>query len=196
MQRLVSFYRQLTFNFRIYFFAGIFWSLGLMIYFLVYNLYLLDLGFNESFIGQVAAAMSVGTLSITFPSGWLLDYFGVTHSMRSGMLITALILGLRAAVSAPSLLILMAFLSGISIGCWIVALPPFLVGNTLISTRSWVFSLTYGSSIGTGIIAGLVIGAGSRILTSQMGTSQLVVIHIKQTLLSKINSLTEGINKG
>ncbi len=154
-----------------------------MIYFLVYNLYLLDLGFNESFIGQVAAAMSVGTLSITFPSGWLLDYFGVTYSIRAGMLITAVMLVVRAVTVTPSLLLLLAYLSGISIGCWIVALPPFLTCNTLPSTRSWVFSLTYGSSIGTGIIAGLVTGAVSRILTGPLATPHFTSIHIKQILL-------------
>lgn len=183
MREIFSLYRQLTFNFRIYFLAGIFWSLGLMIYFLVYNLYLLDLGFSASFIGQVAGAMSIGTLSIAIPSGWLLDYLGLTHSMRAGMLMTAAFLGLRATVNDPPSLLLFAFMSGITIGLWIVALPPFLTSNSHPNTRSWIFSLTYGSSIGTGIIAGLVIAAVTQLLGGQIGSSLIAMVQIKLFLL-------------
>ena len=50
---------RLSRNYRIYWAAGALWSLGLMVYFLVYNLYLLDLGFDEAFLGQVSAAFTI-----------------------------------------------------------------------------------------------------------------------------------------
>jgi len=183
MRRLLTFYQLLNRNFRIYFFVGILWSLGLMIFFLVYNLYLIDLGFNEAVIGQIVAAMSAGTLCITFPSGWLLDRFGVTRSIQAAMLSTVILLGLRALVLSPWFLTLLAFMNGIAIGCWIVALPPFLAHNTTAENRSWVFSLTYGSSIATGIIAGIYTSAISRMLTGLEGKSPFSPVQIKQFLL-------------
>ncbi len=40
--------RQFSRNFWVYLLSGFFWSLGLMTFFLVYNLHLLDSGFNEA----------------------------------------------------------------------------------------------------------------------------------------------------
>ncbi len=44
--------RQFSRNFWVYLLSGFFWSLGLMTFFLVYNLHLLDLGFNEQLVGR------------------------------------------------------------------------------------------------------------------------------------------------
>jgi MFS family permease len=53
-------------------------------------------------------------------------------------------------------LIVTAFLNGASIGGWMVSAPPFLARNTDPERRTWAFSLSYGSSIGTGALAGLI----------------------------------------
>ena len=50
---------------------------GESIFFLLFNLYLLERGFNERFLGQVAAAMTAGTLVGAIPA--------VTLTRRAGL---------------------------------------------------------------------------------------------------------------
>ena len=52
--------RQFSGNFWVYLLSGFFWSLGLMTFFLVYNLHLLDFGFDQAVIGKIASAFTLG----------------------------------------------------------------------------------------------------------------------------------------
>ncbi len=42
---------------------------GMFVFFFLYNLYLLDCGFNEKFLGLVTSAMAVGGIVGTIPAG-------------------------------------------------------------------------------------------------------------------------------
>jgi MFS family permease len=147
-----------TQNFYIYLLANLLWSLGLMTFFLVYNLHLLDLGFKEKFIGQITACTTLGSLAASVPSGLLLNRFGTHQVIRATVLCTAIFLATRSYAESPTLLLLFACLSGVSIGAWMVAAPPFLAGNTRPEHRSRAFSLNYGGSIGMGALAGILAG--------------------------------------
>jgi hypothetical protein len=63
--------RQFSRNFWVYLLSGFFWSLGLMTFFLVYNLHLLESGFNEAVIGKIASAFTLGSLAVTLLTGRL-----------------------------------------------------------------------------------------------------------------------------
>ena len=156
-------------NFWLYLASGAIWSLGLMSFFLVYNLYLLDLGFNEAVMGQISSAMTLGSLTITVPAGLLLNRYGLNRMLQVSVIAAGISLLLRSSVDVAWLLTLFAFLSGAAIGIWMVSTPPFLTQNTASETRSRAFSLTYGMSIGMGAMAGLLAGL-SRYLWSWFGT--------------------------
>jgi len=168
-----------TRNFWFYLAAGGIWSLGLMSFFLVYNLYLLDLGFNETVMGQISSAMTLGSLAITVPSGLLLNRYGVKRMLKVSVIVAGISLLLRSSVDVVWLLVLFAFLSGAAIGIWMVSAPPFLTQNTAPEIRSRAFSLSYGMSIGMGVAAGLLAGL-SRYLSSWFGTPALPDLSLKK----------------
>jgi hypothetical protein len=80
-------------------------------------------------------------------------------------------------------LIVTAFLNGASIGGWMVSAPPFLARNTDPERRTWAFSLSYGSSIGTGALAGLIVGFVSRDLSIWAWVRQFTGFSAKQCVL-------------
>ena len=169
--------RNFSRNFWVYWTAGAVWSLGLMAYFLIYNLYLLDLGFNEAFVGRVSAAFTLGSLAVTLPAGWLMTRVGIKKILISGAILTGFALLGRVILVSPILLECLAFANGASIGAWIVASPPFITQSTNSRVRSWAFSLWHGTSIATGVLAGLLVGFFSRHPIFWLGTdlpSQLV----------------------
>jgi MFS1 family protein len=153
-------------NLWLYLAAGAFWSFGLMAFFLVYNLYLLELGHQEEVMGRISAAMTVGSLAFTFPASWLLNRFGANRIIQAGVGCTAVTLLLRALCENSWLLVLLGFLNGSTIAAWMVATPPFLTQNALPAFRSRAFSLSYGTSIGMGALAGLAVGGISRFLSA------------------------------
>jgi len=172
-----------TRNFLVYLAVVIFWSLGLMTFFLVYNLYLLDLGFDEVFIGKVSAAMTLGSLAITLPSGFLLNRYGINRVLQVCAFATGVSLVLRSSVHVPWLLVLFSFVNGAAIGAWMVSIPPFLTQNTRAEFRSRAFSLCYATYIGTGALAGVLSGFLSIHLAPWFGVEPLSPLLVKKYLL-------------
>ena len=175
--------RQFSGNFWVYLLSGFFWSFGLMTFFLVYNLHLLDFGFSEAVIGKIASAFTLGSLAVTLLTGRLLNRYGENRVIQSCVLATVILLPIRALIQAEEWLIAVAFLNGASIAAWMVSAPPFLARNTELETRTWAFSLSYGSSIGTGALAGLVVGLVSRDLSVWAGLREFTSLSAKQCVL-------------
>jgi hypothetical protein len=76
-----------------------------------------------------------------------------------------------------------AFLNGASIGGWMVSAPPFLTRNTDAQSRTLAFSLSYGSSIGTGALAGLMVGFFTRELSAWAWIREFTDFSVKQCVL-------------
>jgi hypothetical protein len=64
-----------------------------------------------------------------------------------------------------------------------VSAPPFLAQNTEAGKRTWAFSLCYGSSIGTGALAGLIVGFVSQDAEIWAGVRNLTAFSAKQWML-------------
>src|SRR6185503_13687219 len=128
--------RHFSRNFWVYLLSGFFWSLGLMIFFLVYNLHLLELGFNEAVIGKIASAFTLGSLAVTLLTGRLLNRYGDNRVIQFCVLATAILLPLRSLTHAAGWMIGAAFLNGASIAGWMVSAPPFVTRNTAPERRT------------------------------------------------------------
>jgi len=137
-----------------------------MSFFLVYNLYLLKLGHQEDFMGRVSGAMTLGSLAFTLPATRLLNRFGSKLIIQTGVACTVVTLLLRSLCEGPGLLMLLGFVNGATIAAWMVTTPVFLSQNTLPAFRSRAFSLSYGTSIGMGAVAGIAVGTASQLLSS------------------------------
>lgn len=183
MSQFSSGMRQLSKNFWVYLVSNFFWSLGLMAFFLVYNLHLLELGLNEAVIGRIASAFTLGSLAITLLTGRLLNRHGENRVIQFCVLATAILLPLRTLAVDSWWLLVAAFLNGASIGGWMVSAPPFLARNTGPERRTWAFSLSYGTSIGTGALAGLTVGFISHHEACWMGVQKLTGFSGKQCIL-------------
>jgi MFS family permease len=144
-------------NLWVYLVSGFFWSLGLMTFFLVYNLHLLELGFDEAIVGKVASVFTSGSLAMTLLTGRLLSRYGENCVIQSCVLATAVLLPFRSLTPSPQWLLIASFLNGASIAGWMISAPPFLARNTRPEGRAWAFSVSYASSIGTGALAGLAV---------------------------------------
>jgi MFS family permease len=138
--------------------AASFFNLGMFIYVLLYNLYLLDLGFREDFVGQVAGASTAGSVAAALPVAALARRFGLGRMILAGFGAVAAISVLRALVSAPAALVGLAFLNGAAFSMYAVSLAPAIAGLANEKGRSVAFSISTAISIALGILGGWLGG--------------------------------------
>jgi predicted MFS family arabinose efflux permease len=140
-------------------------NLGMSIFFLLYNLYLLDRGFKEGFLGLVTSAMGIGGITGTIPAGILAQRFGLRNTLALCVILVAIISALRSVVVSEAPLSGLAFLTGAATSIWAVSLPPAIAQLTSERSRPLGFSVVFSSSIAIGILGGLIGGHLPRWLT-------------------------------
>jgi MFS family permease len=138
--------------------ASSFFVLGMFIYVLLYNLYLLDLGFREDFVGKVSSASTAGMVAAILPAAALARRWGLGRLLLSSFAAVGIISVLRALVTTATPLLALAFLSGAAFSLYVVSLAPAIARLTSEKARSTGFSISTASSIALGILGGWLGG--------------------------------------
>jgi MFS family permease len=138
--------------------ASSFFVLGMFIYVLLYNLYLLDLGFREDFVGQVNSASTAGMVAAILPAAVLARRWGLGKLLLVSFASVGAISAVRVLVSSRAPLLALAFLSGVAMSLYVVALAPAIARLTSDKARSTGFSVSTASSIALGIFGGWLGG--------------------------------------
>ena len=118
-------------------------SLSLGIYDVIFNLYILRLGFREDFLGLMLSLVSVSTGLASIPAAMFCDRAG----RRNTLLLSCLLLGVSFAIlyttTSPFLLIFFSILYGVSLALKIVTASTFMVENSTSYERMHLFSIYY-----------------------------------------------------
>jgi predicted MFS family arabinose efflux permease len=138
--------------------ASLIFDFGAFIFFLLYNLYLLECGYHEQLIGQVASAMTAGTVLASIPAPFLTRRLGLRRILLIAILGGAAACSLRVLASNQAMLLGSALLNGAFFSLWAVSLSPAVASFTTEKTRPFAFSVISGSGIAIGLIAGVMGG--------------------------------------
>jgi MFS family permease len=140
--------KKLSRSFWKFFAACSLWSLGLSIFFFLFNLFLISLGFSEKYIGGFASALAAGSMTATIPVGWLVKKLGVRKMVLSGFFFAICVFLLRALLFAEAAQWILAFLAGTALSIWGVCIAPALAQLTPEENRPFAFSLVFSSGVG------------------------------------------------
>jgi predicted MFS family arabinose efflux permease len=160
-------WRGLRWNARSWGLSGGYWTflassflfnLGVFTIVLLYNLYLVDLGFREDAIGRIAAAHTSGSVAGILPAAWVMRRLGPRNTMALCFAGVAVMSTLRATLTAEPALIACAALAGFALSIWPVVLSPAITQLTTAGTSTLGFSLFFATGIGTGVLGGLLGG--------------------------------------
>ena len=149
--------KELSREFWIFFAAALCFDFGFAMFLFLYNLYLLDLGFNERQLGFITGAMTIGSVIGTIPIGLLAQRVGLRRVLLAGFVLTPLVSVVRTAVVGDRAQIGFAFLTGICVCYWAVCFSP-TAANLADKNRTFAFSLLLSVGIATGGLGGLVGG--------------------------------------
>ncbi len=148
----------LTRPFWIFLGAASLYNLGNAVFFLLYNLFLLDRGYREDLLGTVTAAFSMGNIAGVLPAANLAHRIGLKRAIQICFIGTAVAVLLRSTVANEPALLATAFLGGLSFSIWAVSISPAVAALTSERSRPAGFSIIFGSGIGLGIVGSLAGG--------------------------------------
>ncbi len=161
--------------------AGLF-DFGLFVYFLLYNLYLLQLGFGERFLGFVSSAFLAGSISGSIPAAMAIRRFGLRNTLLGGFVSIAALSAIRASVTPGPVLLGLALAAGFVSSVWAVAISPCVAQLTTPKNRPMGFSLVFSSGIGIGVFGG-VIGGRLPAWFARVGAKPLGPLQYRASLL-------------
>jgi len=135
-------------------------NIGLGVFQLIYNLYLVRLGYREDFIGTISAVTTVCVGVAALVMGPLTNRFGSWRCILFGLVTISIALLGQAIFTAPALILASAALTGIGQAGLIVPNMPFIIDHTEDAERAdisaIIFSVMSLSMTGGALIGGRV----------------------------------------
>ena len=154
-----SSWRQLGGPFWRFFFVSLCFDIGFGLYFFLTYLYLAQLHLGERAIGLAAGALTAGNVVATLPVAFLARRLGLQKILLFCFVSAPLLAALRIVAVRLEPQIILAFMQGAVMSIYTVCFAPALASLTTERNRTTAFSITFGTGIGSGAIAGLLGGA-------------------------------------
>ncbi|SDF37287.1 MFS transporter [Terriglobus roseus] len=179
-----SWLRQYRFSrsFWTFFLAALFFDAGFGIYYFLFNLFLLNLHFQERSIGLINGALTLGSVACTLPAGMLARKYGVRPVMLACLAVAPAVGVLRTLFTQLPSQIALALLGGAAMCLWGVCFLPAIAELTEENNRAAAFSLIFSVSVGTSALGGAfaahlpawMAAEGSTMLTWQIQRAILI----------------------
>jgi len=144
-------------NAKLYVLAVAFQGLSSGIWGVIFNIYLVRVGFLDNFIGNVFTASAIATGAIALPAGLFCERIGPRRAMLIGL--TAYFVNLVLATFLdPSILLIASFASGMIGTVSSVAGAPFIMENSGKTERTYLFSVSWALMIIMQVVGGFAGG--------------------------------------
>jgi MFS family permease len=150
--------KKLSRDYWVVFSAAFFFDFGISIYVFMFNLYLLDLHFNDRWIGLVGGAATLGSVAGTLPAGMLARRVGIRPMLIACFIAAPMLCVLRALATNVRAEIGLGFVAGLAMCIWGVCFLPAVARTTTIENRTSGFSLICSAAVGTTVLGGVMCG--------------------------------------
>ncbi len=155
---------------------------------LFYNFYMLESGASRDFLGILNSLPSMAALLFGVPIGWLSDRIGRKRSILIGITFASITMIGQITFHHPTLILIMAFLTGIFNMLFLVSLAPLMMKLSDKNNRALLFSLNYGLQTLAGAVGSVFAGQlptlfGSLLKVEATGASAYQAVLITSVLL-------------
>ncbi|GAB4577611.1 MAG: MFS transporter [Anaerolineales bacterium] len=119
---------------------------------LLFNFYVLSLGYDESLLGQLITTNNLSALIVALPIGYLADRIGRKRSLLISGLVTSFSVLMMVIWPSVGLFYVMNVLLGMAQSLGAVTTAPFLMENSGEEERTYLFSFSFGLQTLAGFI--------------------------------------------
>jgi MFS family permease len=138
---------------------------------LLFNFYVLSLGFNEAVLGNLVTARSAASLVAALPMGYLTDRIGRKNAFIAGTAAVALSSLMMVVFPSVAVFTSMNLLLGVAQSLSAVAMGPFLMENSGEKERTYLFSYASGLRMTATSIGEWMGGTLPAMFASMVGVS-------------------------
>ncbi|GAB4471104.1 MAG: MFS transporter [Anaerolineales bacterium] len=111
---------------------------------LLFNFFVLSLGYDEALLGNLVTASSFVALLAALPMGYTADWLGRKRALLVAVFLEALAILLMVAFPSAGVFLAMSALSGLGQSLAAVTVSPFLMENSSAEERTYLFSISSG----------------------------------------------------
>jgi len=151
----------------------------------LFNLYLLDLGFREDFIGYMLLLGGLVAGLAAFPAGVICDKIGRKKSLLTGVAVGSIFNAILVFTSNPILLLTVNLFGGFGglagILFW-VAQAPFMMENSRSEERTHLFSINWAAFLLSSMAGSFAGGFLPGVFSSLLGVGNESVMAYRVTL--------------
>jgi len=137
-------------------------SSGLL--YLLFNLYVLSLGYDQAFVGLLASLPALVTAAAAVPAGILLPRLGFRNALFAGLAIYGAAQLAWVLVPVRPILILASVVSGIGTVLMSVVASPLMVASSNEESRTHLFGTQFALNTFASVIASVLGGQLTRVL--------------------------------
>jgi predicted MFS family arabinose efflux permease len=159
-----SYAKSFSANARFYLGGTFFMGYATSILWMLYNLYLKQLGFTEGVMGEIMFFQGLGTVIIAIPAAIAVDYIRLKKVMIAASTVNALSFVLMTFITDLNILRLVAMLVGAGWTVHFVVASPFFMRNSTPTERTYLFSMNYALDWTAGLLGALIGGYVPKIL--------------------------------
>lgn len=172
-----------TLNARVYLTFTFLLSLYVGISNVIFNLYILKLGYNEQSIGLLISASLIATGLFAFPAARCCDRMGSRMCLVTSGLLTAVSMYLLYTVTSMELLLALSVLNGVFATIPTVIGVPFLMENSTQEDRLHIFSVNFGIFVFATVIGTSLGGYLPQVCAMFFGMPEMSVEAYRYTLM-------------
>lgn len=149
---------QFSRNARLYLASAILSGASFGVYRLLFNFFALSLDLDQSIIGHIITINSFTALVLALPMGYLADRIGRKFSLILGVTLTSLAIAVMVLWPSQGLFYAMAVVMGAAQSLSAVTMAPFLLENSGVEERTYLFSLSQGLSMTASFVGNSIGG--------------------------------------
>jgi MFS family permease len=129
------------------------------IFSVLFNLYLVEAGASEAFVGSAISASALGMVVAALPAGTLADRWGRRRTLMLGAVLEGVGHLLRASTTHGPLVLGAGLVAGLGQSLFQIAAAPFLTDHSTPRERTHLFSMFFASALLAGVFGNAVGGA-------------------------------------
>ncbi|HWQ04010.1 MAG TPA: MFS transporter [Longilinea sp.] len=158
-------------NARLYLLSAVISGASMGVFRLLFNFYILSLGFDEAILGNLVTASSLTALLVALPMGYLADFLGRKTSLISSMTFSGVAILLMVFFPSVPVFVGANVLLGFAQSLAGVTMGPFLMENSSEKERTYLFSFSSGFQTASAFVGNWIGGYLPTWLGSAQGAS-------------------------
>jgi len=133
------------------------------VHMLIFNLYLRELGFTESFVGRTLSMGAIGSMVAAIPCAMLIARYAIKKMLLITTFLFTASYFLMVTTDVPLMILTASFLVGSLLSFARVATAPFIMRNSTREERTYVFSMYFANWMFAGIIGSYLGGHAQKL---------------------------------